>query len=150
MREAIRLARENVQSGEGGPFGAIVVKNGEIVGQGANKVTSVLDPTAHAEILAIRDACQNMQTFQLTDCIVYTSCEPCPMCLGALYWARPDKFYYAGSRLDAAGIDFDDQFIYDEMSLPVSGRKLPGLQLLRDEALKVFQLWESDPDKTPY
>lgn len=150
MREAIRLARENVQSGEGGPFGAIVVKNSEIVGQGANKVTSVLDPTAHAEILAIRDACQNMQTFQLTDCIVYTSCEPCPMCLGALYWARPEMFFYAGSRLDAAAIKFDDQFIYDELSRPVSDRKLPGHQLLRDEALKVFQLWESDPDKTPY
>lgn len=144
------MAEENVRSGKGGPFGAVVVKAGSIVGQGVNTVTTSLDPTAHAEISAIRDACKRLNTFQLTDCTVYSSCEPCPMCLAALYWARPEQFYFAATRHDAAAIQFDDQWIYDEISLPAELRKLPGRQLLRDEALHVFALWESDPDKTPY
>jgi len=150
MREAIRLSIENVKSGNGGPFGAVVVKNGEIIASGANEVTSSNDPTAHAEVVAIRKACEKLGTFQLDDCEIYCSCEPCPMCLGAIYWARPAKIYYANTKTDAAEIDFDDDFIYKEIELPVDKRKLLTDQLLRDEALKAFSLWNESQNKTEY
>jgi len=124
LKEAIRLAVENVESGNGGPFGAVVVKDGKIIARGMNQVTHTNDPTAHAEIIAIREACAVLNSFQLTGCEIYSSCEPCPMCLGAIYWARPDKLYYAGSKEDAASMHFDDQFIYEEIALPVEQRKL--------------------------
>ncbi len=150
MREAIRLATENVSQRNGGPFGAIVVKNGEIVGRGYNQVTANNDPTAHAEVMAIRDACHNLQTFQLDGCVLYTSCEPCPMCLGAIYWARPDKLYYGCTKDDAAAIAFDDAFIYEELKVPLSERKIPMLPLSREEALVAFQLWEKNTKKISY
>jgi tRNA(Arg) A34 adenosine deaminase TadA len=150
MREAIRLATENVSQRNGGPFGAIVVKNGEIVGRGYNQVTAINDPTAHAEVMAIRDACHNLQTFQLDGCVLYTSCEPCPMCLGAIYWARPDKLYYGCTKDDAAAIAFDDAFIYEELKVPLSERKIPMLPLSREEALVAFQLWENNTKKISY
>lgn len=150
MREAIRLATENVSQRNGGPFGAIVVKNGEIVGRGYNQVTAINDPTAHAEVMAIRDACHNLQTFQLDGCLLYTSCEPCPMCLGAIYWARPDKLYYGCSKDDAAAIAFDDAFIYEELNVPLNERKIPMLPLSREEALVAFQLWEKNTKKISY
>jgi tRNA(Arg) A34 adenosine deaminase TadA len=150
MREAIRLATENVSQRNGGPFGAIVVKNGEIVGRGYNQVTAINDPTAHAEVMAIRDACHNLQTFQLDGCLLYTSCEPCPMCLGAIYWARPDKLYYGCTKDDAAAIAFDDAFIYEELKVPLSERKMPMLPLSREEALVAFQLWENNTKKISY
>jgi guanine deaminase len=141
MREAIRLSIEKMQAGEGGPFGCVIVKNGKIIGRGWNKVTSTNDPTAHAEVSAIRDACKNLESFQLDGCTVYTSCEPCPMCLGALYWARPERIYYANLKSDAAAIGFDDDFIYSEMALPLHERKLASSPLLRDEALEAFRIW---------
>lgn len=150
MREAIRLSIENVKSGNGGPFGAVIVKNGEIIARGANEVTSSNDPTAHAEVVAIRNACEKLGNFQLDDCEIYCSCEPCPMCLGAIYWARPKKIYYANTKTDAAGIDFDDDFIYQEIELPVSNRKLPTIQLLRDEAIVAFQEWSESTNKIKY
>jgi len=150
MREAIRLSIENVESGSGGPFGAVVVKNGEIIASGTNEVTSSNDPTAHAEVVAIRKACEKLGTFQLESCEIYCSCEPCPMCLGAIYWARPSKIYYANTKADAAEIDFDDDFIYKEIEQPVDNRKLPTTQLLRDEALKAFSLWQTSTRKTEY
>jgi guanine deaminase len=150
MREAIRLATENVSQRNGGPFGAIVVKNGEIVGRGYNQVTTNNDPTAHAEVMAIRDACHNLQTFQLDGCVLYTSCEPCPMCLGAIYWARPDKLYYGCTKDDAAAIAFDDAFIYEELNVPLNERKIPMLPLSREEALVAFQLWENNTKKISY
>lgn len=150
MREAIKLSIENVQSGQGGPFGAIVVKEGEIIGQGVNAVTRHNDPTAHAEIMAIRSACKKLETFQLTDCTIYSSCEPCPMCLAAIYWARPQKIFYANTKTDAAGIDFDDQFIYEEIELPSNQRQLPTEQLLREEAIEAFLLWKTSPQKIKY
>ena len=118
MQEAIELARNGIQNNEGGPFGAVVVKDGEVIGRGNNCVTSTNDPTAHAEVIAIRDACKNLGTFQLEGCVIYTSCEPCPMCLGAIYWARPAKVYYGCTKKDAADVDFDDAFIYKELELP--------------------------------
>src|SRR5665811_1238742 len=124
MREAIRLSIENVESGNGGPFGAVIVKDGKIIARGVNNVTSQNDPTAHAEVTAIRNACKELGTFQLDGCEIYTSCEPCPMCLGAIYWARTDKMYFANTKVDAANINFDDQFIYEELELPFEGRKL--------------------------
>ena len=133
-----------------GPFGAVVVKNGEIVGRGFNQVTSSNDPTAHAEVVAIRDACNNLGTFQLEDCEIYTSCEPCPMCLGAIYWARPRKVYYANTREDAAEIGFDDAFIYQEIPLPLHQRKIEMIPLGREEAQKAFQFWKDKSDKTEY
>ncbi|GAB4144861.1 MAG: guanine deaminase [Bacteroidia bacterium] len=150
MKEAIRLSRLNMQTNAGGPFGAVVVKDGVIVGRGNNRVTSTNDPTAHAEIVAIRDACKTLNSFQLDGCVIYTSCEPCPMCLGAIYWARPEKVYYACTREDAAGIEFDDAFIYDELRKPISGRMIPMIQFGRDEAIKVFEIWKNKADKTEY
>ncbi len=150
MREAIRLANENVSAGLGGPFGAVIVKDGQIIATGVNKVTSSNDPTAHAEVVAIREACHKLQSFQLAGCEVYTSCEPCPMCLGALYWARPDVIYFGAGRQDAAEINFDDQFIYDELNLELSSRSLPAVQLLREEALAPFALWSKSTMKIPY
>ena len=150
MREAIRLSIENVTSGNGGPFGCVIVKNGEIIARGVNNVTSHNDPTAHAEVTAIRNACKELGTFQLDDCEIYTSCEPCPMCLGAIYWARPNKMFYANTKKDAADIEFDDDFIYKEMELPYEDRKLPTSQMLRDEALEAFKTWSDSQNKIEY
>jgi len=150
MQMAIDLSVKNVQNGLGGPFGAVIVKNGEVVAASANKVVPTNDPTAHAEVSAIRLACQQLNTFNLEGCEIYTSCEPCPMCLGAIYWARLDKIYYANTKADAAAIGFDDHFIYDELELPMSQRKLPVVQMLRDEALKAFKQWEESTGKTEY
>lgn len=150
MREAIRISIQMMRRGQGGPFGAVVVRKGKIVGRGWNQVTSSNDPTAHAEVTAIRDACKRLKTFQLTDCELYTSCEPCPMCLSAMYWARLKKVYYGNTRADAAKIHFDDDFIYREIPLPIKKRKLPMRQLLRNEALAAFAEWKDMPDKIPY
>ncbi|HWF19058.1 MAG TPA: nucleoside deaminase [Verrucomicrobiae bacterium] len=150
MREAIRISVQMMRRGKGGPFGAVVVRKGKIVGKGWNRVTSANDPTAHAEVVAIRDACRRLKTFQLADCELYTSCEPCPMCLSAIYWARLKKIYYANTRKDAAGIDFDDDFIYTEVSRPISERKLVMKQLMRKEALAAFEEWKRKTDKVRY
>ena len=150
MREAIRLSREKMQRGAGGPFGAVVVREGKIIARGWNRVTSSNDPTAHAEVTAIRAACKKLNTFQLDDCELYTSCEPCPMCLAAIYWARFNKVFYANTRQDAARIEFDDELIYREVARPVSRRKIPMRQLLRPEALSVFAEWSAKPDKVRY
>ncbi len=150
MNEAIKLANSNVSSLNGGPFGAVIVKDGRIIGKGANMVTSMQDPTAHAEIVAIRDACKTLQTHQLEDCEIYTSCEPCPMCLGAIYWARPKKIYFACTKEDAANAGFDDSHIYDELSLSDKERKIPSEQLMRDKAMRVFKEWETNTDKIKY
>lgn len=150
MREAIDISMQKMQEGEGGPFGAVVVKDGEIIARGWNKVTSSNDPTAHAEMTAIREACKTLGSFQLDGCTIYSSTEPCPMCLGAIYWARPDKLYFASDRKDAANIGFDDQFIYDEMDLPITDRKLPIEQMMREESLKVFEAWDQKEDKIMY
>jgi tRNA(Arg) A34 adenosine deaminase TadA len=150
MREAIRLSIQMMRRGKGGPFGAVVVRNGKVVGRGSNQVTSTNDPTAHAEILAIREACQRLKTFQLEDCELYTSCEPCPMCLSAIYWARLGRVFYANTHQDAATIDFDDEFIYREVALPIGKRKLKMKQLLREEALAAFAEWQQKTDKIPY
>lgn len=150
MRMAIELAENNVVQGQGGPFGAVIVKDGMVVARSANKVVPTNDPTAHAEVSAIRLACAELGTFNLEGCVIYTSCEPCPMCLGAIYWARIDHIYYANTKADAAAIGFDDKFIYDELDLPMDQRKLPVVQLLRDEALQAFRLWETSVSKTEY
>ncbi len=150
MQEAIALSQKGIHHNDGGPFGCVIVKDDVIVGRGNNKVTSTNDPTAHAEVVAIRDACKNLNTFQLDGCEVYTSCEPCPMCLGAIYWARPKIIYYANNRQDAADIGFDDSMIYDEMSANIEERKIPILSLGRDEALKIFEEWKNKTDKTAY
>lgn len=150
MREAIALSLKNMETNAGGPFGAVIVKNGEIVGRWRNKVTSTNDPTAHAEMVAIRDACQNLWNFQLDWCELYTSCEPCPMCLGAIYWARFDKVYYGNTKQDAADINFDDKYIYEELDRPLEKRHLPMQQLLREEAIKVFEKWAEKQDKILY
>ena len=150
MRRAIQLAQEGMNNNAGGPFGAVVVKDGKIVAEGHNQVTSKNDPTAHAEVVAIRKACEKLNTFQLEGCIVYTSCEPCPMCLGAIYWARPDKVFYACDKQDAAAINFDDQFIYKELDLSITERSIAFKQLLREEALPVFQQWKDKNDRTEY
>ena len=150
MREAIRLSEENMKMGKGGPFAALVVKTGTIIGRGTNLVTSINDPTAHAEIVAIREACKVLHSFQLTGCDIYATCEPCPMCLGAIYWARPDRLFFANTRDDAARIGFDDLFIYDEMPLPFEQRKIPAQQLMRNEAMAVFREWEAKKDKIRY
>ena len=150
MNEAVELSIKGMLNNEGGHFGAVVVKNGQIVGKGNNKVTSTFDPTAHAEVVAIRDACKNLNTFQLDDCIIYTSCEPCPMCLGAIYWARPKAVYYGCTKQDAADINFDDDFIYKELKVPMTDRKIPFKQLGRKNALKAFQLWSKKQDKDLY
>ena len=150
MQEAINAALKGMGNNEGGPFGCVVVRNGEIVGRGNNKVTSTNDPTAHAEVTAIRDACKNLGTFQLDDCEIYTSCEPCPMCLGAIYWARPKKLYYGCNQQDAADIGFDDQFIYDEIKLDYDKRSIPFIPLAREVALEPFQKWVAKVDKVEY
>jgi len=150
MQEAIRLSVTNVEEGKGGPFGAIVVKDGKIIARGANSVTATNDPTAHAEVVAIRNACNTLQTFQLDGCDIYTSCEPCPMCLGAIYWARPARLFYANSKEDAAAIQFDDKFIYEEIAKPIAERKLFTKQLLRSEALEAFVKWSESTLKTDY
>lgn len=150
MREAIRLSIDSMRAGNGGPFGAVIVKDGKIIARGFNKVTSTNDPTAHAEVVAIREACNVLGSFQLTGCEIYTSCEPCPMCLGAIYWARPDKMYFANTKADAAKIGFDDQFIYNEIELDVCDRHLPTEQLLHDEALTAFKEWQEKTDKIEY
>jgi guanine deaminase len=150
MMEAIRLSINNVQEGKGGPFGAVVVKDGKIIARGVNQVTTTNDPTAHAEVVAIRNACAALNTFQLDDCEIYTSCEPCPMCLGAIYWARPAKLFYANSKEDATAINFDDQFIYEEIAKPVAERKLFTKQILREEALEAFKKWSESTIKTDY
>ena len=150
MKEAIALSLSGCSNNEGGPFGCVIVKDDKIVGRGNNKVICNNDPTAHAEIVAIRDACKNLNSFQLEDCEIYTSCEPCPMCLGAIYWARPKVVYYANSRGDAANIGFDDSMIYEEMSIELAKRKIPIISLGRNEAIKVFEEWINKNDKTLY
>jgi guanine deaminase len=150
MARAIRLAVENVHSGRGGPFGAVVVRDGELIASGTNQVTAVNDPTAHAEVVAIRAACQILGTFQLEGCEIFTSCEPCPMCLGAIYWARPDRFYFACSREDAARAGFDDDHIYKELALPPEGRSIPGLPLLTQAGLEPFNVWRDAGNKIHY
>lgn len=150
MLEAIRLSRKGMENGDGGPFGCVVVKGEEIVGRGWNRVTSTNDPTAHAEVVAIRDACAHLGTFQLEGCEIYTSCEPCPMCLGAIYWARPAKLYYANTRFDAAEAGFDDAFIYEELPLPAEDRKITTTCLCREDALPVFREWQSKADRRDY
>lgn len=150
MRMAIELAESNVKQGQGGPFGAVIVKDGMVVARSANKVVPLNDPTAHAEVSAIRLACQELGTYSLEGCVIYTSCEPCPMCLGAIYWARINHIYYANTKADAAAIGFDDQFIYEELEQPMSNRKLPVVQLLRNEAQEAFRLWETSDKKTEY
>ena len=150
MREAIRVSIEKMRRNHGGPFGAVVVRRGKIVGRGWNQVTSTNDPTAHAEVAAIRDACRRLKSFQLDDCELYTSCEPCPMCLSAIYWARFKRVYYGSTRKDAARIQFDDDFIYREVAAPIAKRKIPMKQLLRNEALAAFKAWMSKPDKVRY
>jgi guanine deaminase len=150
MREAIRLSRQKMRANQGGPFGAIIVRNGKIVGRGWNRVTATNDPTAHAEMVAIRDACKKLKRFHLEDCELYTSCEPCPMCLGAVYWARLKTVYYANTRQDAARIKFDDNFIYNEISRPIPHRKIRMKPLLRKEALEVFAEWKAKTDRIHY
>lgn len=150
LKIAIDLAIEGVTSDRGGPFGAIVVQNDTIIGRGNNTVTSTNDPTAHAEIVAIRQACQTLETFQLTGCTLYTSCEPCPMCLGAIYWARLDRIFYACTRYDAAEIGFDDSLIYREIDLPLARRRIPATQLLHQDGLQAFLVWEQKVDKVLY
>ena len=149
MREAIRLANESVERG-GGPFGAVIARNGEIVAEGSNCVTIDCDPTAHAEVSTIRKACKTLRTFDLSGCEIFTSCEPCPMCFGAIYWAHLDKIYMGNDRKDAAKIGFDDDFIYQEIALDVKDRKKPSEVLLRDEALEAFKMWDEKVDKTEY
>jgi guanine deaminase len=150
MERAIALAREGVGENAGGPFGSVVVKDGRIVGEGSNRVTSTNDPTAHAEIVAIRKACANLNTFQLDGCVIYASCEPCPMCLGAIYWARAEMIYIACTRDDAAEAGFDDEFIYEEIASPLSQRRIPIEQQMRDEGLAAFAAWNAKPDKIEY
>lgn len=149
MRKAIELSIENIKNG-GGPFGAVIAKDGDIIATGTNRVTADNDPTAHAEINAIRKACQTLQTFDLSGCTIYTSCEPCPMCLAAIYWAHIDKIYYGNNKKDAADIGFDDSYIYDELNLPVEKRTKLMNELLPKEAIKAFQLWDKTEDKTEY
>lgn len=150
MRRAIALSITKMEAGCGGPFGAVVVKDGKIIAEGFNQVTSSNDPTAHAEVVAIREACRQLGSFQLADCEIYTSCEPCPMCLAAIYWARPKKVYYANDKFDAAKIGFDDHFIYQETYKIVEERTLPMERLLHEEALVAFQRWQDKPDKILY
>ena len=149
MKRAIELSIESVNKG-GGPFGCVIVKNGKIVSEGSNKVTSTNDPTAHGEIVAIRNACKKLNNFKLKGSELYSTCEPCPMCLSAIYWARIDKIYYANTREDAQKIDFDDSFIYSEFNKSISERKIPMIQMMRNEALKAFELWDKKTDKVKY
>jgi len=149
MRRAIELALDNIRAG-GGPFGAVIAKGARIIAEGANRVTATNDPTAHAEVVAIREACHALKNFQLEGCELYTTCEPCPMCLGAIYWARPSRVFYAAAAGDAAAAGFDDAFIYEELKTAHAARRIPMAQLLRDESLQIFAAWKSQPNKTPY
>jgi guanine deaminase len=150
LRQAIELARLGIEEGRGGPFGCVIVKDGEVIGKGSNEVTSTNDPTAHAEIVAIRDACSRLGHFQLTDCVVYASCEPCPMCLGAIYWARPKRVVYAATRQQAAAAGFDDEFIYREIEVPLGERRIV-FELMADKgAEEIFDLWRERGDKSLY
>jgi guanine deaminase len=150
MARAIQLSMDNVTLGEGGPFGAVVVKDGKVVAEAANRVTATNDPTAHAEVLAIREACQRLKTFDLQGCELYTSCEPCPMCLGAIYWAHLDRVFFGNRAADAKEIGFSDAFIYEEIARPHAQRNVPMVEMMRDEALAGFRAWVQKPDKTPY
>jgi tRNA(Arg) A34 adenosine deaminase TadA len=150
IRRAVELSGEYMRAGLGGPFGAIVVRGEEILAEGTNRVTSTIDPTAHAEVVAIREACRRLGSFSLAGCELYTSCEPCPMCLGAIYWARLDRVYYANTRADAAAIGFDDDAIYREFTKPILGRSLPFIHLPSPEGQRVFREWMDKPDKIPY
>ncbi len=150
LQKAIALSRLGMQGGMGGPFGCVIVKDGEIVGEGYNKVTSSNDPTAHAEVVAIREACKKLGTYQLDGCVVYTSCEPCPMCLGAIYWARPEKVFYANTKEEAAAIAFDDNFIYKEINAACADRRIPFIHVPSDQAQQVFQEWQGLEGKKEY
>ncbi len=150
MRHAAHLSQQKMEAGAGGPFGALIAREGEIVAEGWNKVTSSHDPTAHAEIVAIRNACAALGTFSLAGCEIYTSCEPCPMCLSAIYWARLDRIWYANTRDEAAAIGFDDEFLYREVALPMDQRSLPILHLRDDQATAAFQAWMAKADRVPY
>jgi tRNA(Arg) A34 adenosine deaminase TadA len=150
MAEAVRLARQGMESGDGGPFGAVIVRSGKIIGRGCNSVLKLNDPTAHAEIVAIREACQSLGNFQLDGCDLYTTCEPCPMCLGAIYWARPARVFYAGTRFDASDAGFDDSFIYSEMEKELNDRSIPMIPFERELCLPLFEFWKNSPLKKPY
>jgi len=150
MRRAITLGMENVRAGTGGPFAAVIVKDGRVVAEGVNRVTATNDPTAHAEVVAIREACRKLGDFQLVGCDLYTTCEPCPMCLGAIYWARPARVFYACVAADAAAVGFDDAFIYEELNRSHAERRVPMQQLLREESLTIFALWQQQEKKTLY
>lgn len=149
MRKAIELSIDNVKNG-GGPFGAVIARDGEIIATGVNRVTANNDPTAHAEVSAIRNAAEALGTFDLSSCEIYSSCEPCPMCLGAIYWARLKKLYFANNKMDAKNIGFDDSFIYDELALPLGRRKLSSEEMMRNEAIRAFEMWEQKTDKIEY
>lgn len=150
MSRAIELSIENVRRGAGGPFAAVVVKDGAVIAEGANRVTASNDPTAHAEIVAIREACRKLASFQLDGCDIYTTCEPCPMCLGAIYWARPSRVYFAATREDAKEAGFDDEFIYEQLVLPVAERSLDMIPMMREEALAPLRMWREKPEKREY
>lgn len=150
MERAVELSRKGMMKDDGGPFGAVIVKDGKIIAEGNNKVTSTNDPTAHAEMVAIRNACKKLDTFDLSGCELYTSCEPCPMCLSAIYWARLDKIFYANTRKDAAEIDFDDDFIYNEIPLSIEKRSIPMIKVDSEDALKVFKDWKEKEDRVEY
>jgi guanine deaminase len=150
MKRAIALALENVRSGSGGPFGALITKEGRVIAEGTNRVTSTNDPTAHAEVVAIREACRVLRDFQLTGSDLYTTCEPCPMCLGAIYWARPARIFYAATAADAADAGFDDAFIYEELKIMPAKRRIPMTQFLREDSLVIFSAWKKQENKTPY
>lgn len=150
MQRAIDIALQSMDEGKGGPFGAVVVKDGVVIAEGTNEVTSAGDPTAHAEVVAIRKACTELGSFQLDGCELYTTCEPCPMCIGAIYWARPDKVYYGSEKEDAARIGFDDKFIYDEIDLAIEERKIPFVQMDRENTISLFEKWENKDDKIEY
>lgn len=150
IKRAITLSKQGIGASAGGPFGAVVVKDGEIIAEGYNQVTSTNDPTAHAEMVAIREACKKLNSFQLDGCRIYTSCEPCPMCLGAIYWARPEAVYYACTKEDAARIGFDDQFIYEELDATMADRKIKFINLHRHEGNEIFRMWEEKTDRTEY
>ncbi len=149
MARAIELSEDNIKRG-GGPFGAVIVKDGDIIAEGFNQVTTQIDPTAHAEVTAIRNAAKTLNNFDLSGCTIYTSCEPCPMCLGAIYWAKLDSMYYGNTKKDADDIGFNDNFIYKEIEKPIKERELPTIQLMNKEALRAFKLWEKDDNKTEY
>jgi len=150
MARAIELATENVRTGRGGPFAAVVVKDGRIIAEGTNQVTSNNDPTAHAEIVVIRKACEALKDYQLNDCEIYTTCEPCPMCLGAIYWARPARVFFASTASDATQAGFDDSFIFEQMQLPFAERRIPMIPMMREEARAALHAWDEKTDKTPY